>query len=165
MLHFTPIVLSENRINIVVKPEVSDIDFTTAVQFEGFVTPGVNIRRAETTIQLADGQSFAIAGLLRETIRDTISKFPVLGDIPILGALFRSRKFQKSETELIIIATARLIKPLDMAKQTLPTDYYIEPNEMEMYLLGWMQGKEKEKPVGSKGEFDGEFGPAMPISN
>lgn len=165
ILYFTPTVLSEDRINIAVEPEVSEIDFSTAVRFEGFVTPGVSIRRATTTVQLADGQSFAIAGLFRETVRDTISKFPVLGDIPILGALFRSRKFQKNETELIIIVTAHLVKPLDLAKQTLPTDYYVEPNEMEMYLLGWLQGKEKEKPVGTKGEFDGEFGPAMPISN
>ena len=164
-LDFTATVLSENRINIVVSPEVSEIDFTTAIQFEGFVTPGVTTRRTSTTVQLADGQSFAIAGLLREVVRDSIAKFPLLGDIPILGALFRSRQFIKNETELIIIVTAHLVKPLDLAKQTLPTDFYIEPNEMELYLLGWMQGKEKDKPVGPKGEFDGEFGPAMPISN
>jgi pilus assembly protein CpaC len=116
-------------------------------------------------VQLADGQSFAIAGLLREVVRDRIAKYPILGDIPILGALFRSRSFLKNETELIIIVTAHLVKPLDLAKQTLPTDFYIEPNDMELYLLGWLQGKEKEKPVGPEGEFDGEFGPAMPISN
>ena len=164
-LDFTPTVLSENRINIVVRPEVSELDFTTAVQFEGFVTPGVTTRQTSTVVQLADGQSFAIAGLLREVVRDRIAKYPILGDIPILGALFRSRSFLKNETELIIIVTAHLVKPLDLAKQTLPTDFYIEPNDMELYLLGWLQGKEKEKPVGPKGEFDGEFGPAMPISN
>lgn len=164
-LDFTPTVLSENKINIVVAPEVSELDFSTAIQFEGFVTPGVTTRRTSTVVQLADGQSFAIAGLLRDVVRDSFAKVPILGDIPILGALFRSRQFIRNETELVIIVTAHLVKPLDLAKQTLPTDYYIVPNEMELYLLGWMQGKEKEKPVGPKGEFDGEFGPAMPISN
>ena len=129
------------------------------------MTPGVTTRRTSTVVQLADGQSFAIAGLLRDVVRDSFAKVPILGDIPILGALFRSRQFIRNETELVIIVTARLVKPLDLTKQTFPTDYYIEPNEVELYLLGWMQGKEKEKPVGPKGEFDGEFGPAMPISN
>jgi pilus assembly protein CpaC len=88
----------------------------------------------------------------------------LLGDIPILGALFRSTAFQKEETELIIIVTVHLVKPLDMAKQTLPTDYYIEPNDVEFYILGLMEGTERKDPEDLTGELDGEFGHGIRIS-
>jgi pilus assembly protein CpaC len=161
-LSFTPSVLSEDRISIKVAPEVSELDFSTAVQFQGFVVPGLTTRKAETVIELADGQSFAIAGLLRETVRDVISKFPYLGDIPILGTLFRSRSFQKAVTELVIITTIHLVKPLDMAKQTVPTDYYKEPNDKEFYILGLMEGKGKTSSSVVRGELEGDFGHATP---
>ena len=164
MLMFTPTVLSEDRISISVAPEVSELDFSTALRFGGFVVPGLNKRTASTTVELADGQSFAIAGLLRETVKEQISKFPLLGDIPILGALFRSSAFQKDETELVIIVTVHLVKPLDMARQTLPTDYYIEPNDVEFYILGLMEGMERKEPEELTGELDGEFGHGIRIS-
>ena len=164
MLLFTPTVLSEDRISISVAPEISELDFSTAQRFGGFVVPGLSKRTASTTVELADGQSFAIAGLLKETVKETISKFPLLGDIPILGALFRSSAFQKEETELIIIVTVHLVKPLDMAKQTLPTDYYIEPNDVEFYILGLMEGTERKDPEDLTGELDGEFGHGIRIS-
>ncbi len=160
-LSFTPTVLSKDKISIKVAPEVSELDFTAALQIGGFIVPGLTTRKASTVVELADGQSFAIAGLLKETIRDSMSKFPLLGDIPVLGALFRSRAFQKNETELIIIVTPRLVKPLDSEKQTLPTDFYIEPDDTEIYLLGLMEGREKDQPT-IKGELDGEFGHGMP---
>ena len=160
-LNFTPTVLSEGVISIQVAPEVSELDFSTAVQFSGFVVPGITTRRASTTIELADGQSFAIAGLLRDSIKSQVSKFPLLGDIPILGALFRSQSFLKNKTELIIIVTPHLVKPLNMAKQTLPTDYYVEPNDAEFYLEGRMEGREKGQPDVS-GKLDGAFGHSMP---
>ncbi len=140
-LNFTPTVLSSKKINMQVAPEVSDLDFTNAIQIQGFLVPALTTRRASTTIELGDGQSFAIAGLLRDNVREVVSKFPLLGDIPILGALFRSTSFQKNETELIIIVTPHLVKPLDMAKQTLPTDQFIEPNDFEFYLLGRVEGQ------------------------
>jgi len=162
-LSFTPTVLDNDKINIRVNPKVSDLDFSTAVQFSGFVVPGLTTRQASTVVELKDGQSFAIAGLLQENIRDVISKFPVLGDIPILGTLFRSRSFLKNETELVIIATPRLVKPLDMANQSLPTDFYIEPNDTEFYLEGRLQGREKAPAAASlNSSLDGEFGHAMP---
>jgi pilus assembly protein CpaC len=164
MLLFTPTVLSEDRISISVAPEISELDFSTAQRFGGFVVPGLTKRTASTTVELADGQSFAIAGLLKETVKEEISKFPLLGDIPILGALFRSSAFQKEETELIIIVTVHLVKPLDMAKQTLPTDYYIEPNDVEFYILGLMEGMERKDPEDLTGELDGEFGHGIRIS-
>jgi len=161
-LSFTPTVLSPDKISIKVVPEVSELDFSTAIQTQGFVVPGTTTRRTSTVVELADGQSFAIAGLLRETVVDSLSKYPLLGDIPILGALFRSRSFQKKETELIIVITPRLVKPLDMAKQTLPTDFYIEPSDTELYFLGLMQGRKQASDV--SGELDGVFGYTMPIS-
>ena len=165
-LSFTPTVMSDNKISIKVTPEVSDLDFSTAVQFSGFVVPGITTRKVSTTVELADGQSFAIAGLLNESVREVVNKYPILGDIPILGNLFRSRSFQKRETELIIIATPHLVKPLNMEEQTLPTDYYIEPNDTESYILGLSEGREKDKDQLSKNEakLDGDFGHAMPDS-
>jgi len=160
-LNFTPTVLSNKKINMQVAPEVSELDFSNAITASGFVVPAITTRRVSTVIELADGQSFAIAGLLKEDIREIVSKFPVLGDIPVLGALFRSSSFRKNETELIIIVTAHLVKPLDMTKQTLPTDQYVEPNELEFYLLGNLEGKgEKSNPT--KGGFEGDFGHILP---
>ena len=159
-LNFTPVVLSNKKINMVVAPEVSELDFSNAITISGFTIPALTTRRASTTIELDDGQSFAIAGLLRDEIRTTIDKFPLLGDIPILGALFTSSNFQKNETELIIIVTPHLVKPLDLAKQTLPTDQYIEPDDFEFYLLGDVEGKEKSKSSGgtSSGNLNKPYG-------
>jgi pilus assembly protein CpaC len=164
-LVFTPTVLSKEKISIQVTPEVSELDFSTAVLIEGFVTPGLTTRRASTTVELGDGQSFAIAGLLRETVLTDVAKFPLLGDIPILGPLFQSKSFQKRETELIIIATPHLVKPLDLAKASLPTDYYVEPSDAEFYLQGALEGSAKNRPPASRGLLDGEFGHSMPEEN
>jgi pilus assembly protein CpaC len=159
-LNFTPVVLSKDKISIKVAPEVSDLDFTNSVRLVGFVVPGLRVRRTSTTVELGDGQSFAIAGLLRENVRTVVSKFPLLGDIPILGALFQSKEFQKENTELVIIVTPHLVKPLDMAKQTLPTDFYVEPNDAEFYLLGRTEGS--GSPKAKRGAMDGDFGHSMP---
>ena len=140
-LGFRPTVLNNGHISMTVAPEVSELDFTNSVTVGGFRVPAITTRRASTVIELADGQSFAIAGLLQDTVREDISKFPVLGDIPILGALFRSSQFRKKETELVIIVTPHLVKPLDLAKQTLPTDSYLEPNDFEFYLMGYTEGR------------------------
>jgi pilus assembly protein CpaC len=169
-LNFSPTVLSNKKISMQVAPEVSELDFSRAVTIGGFVVPAITTRRVSTVIELADGQSFAIAGLLNEQIRENIQKFPILGEIPVLGALFRSSSFQKNETELIIIVTPHLVKPLDMAKQTLPTDQFIEPDDFEFYLLGNLEGKEKIKssapvPKPSSGKthgLEGSFGHIVP---
>jgi pilus assembly protein CpaC len=160
-LNFTPTVLSNKKINMQVTPEVSDLDFSNALTISGFVVPSVTTRRVSTVIELADGQSFAIAGLLKDDVREIVSKFPLLGDIPILGALFRSTSFSKNESELIVIVTPHLVKPLDMAKQTLPTDQYVEPSDLEFYLLGSMEGRGKPNPVKGSG-LEGQFGHILP---
>jgi pilus assembly protein CpaC len=159
-LNFTPVVLSKDKIGIKVAPEVSDLDFTTALTLQGYVIPGIRTRRASTMVELGDGQSFAIAGLLRDNVRSVVSKFPLLGDLPILGPLFQSKQFQKEETELVIIVTPHLVKPLDMAKQTLPTDFYVEPTESEFYLMGKMEGS--GRPKARAGSMDGDFGHSTP---
>lgn len=164
-LVFTPTVLNKEKISIQVTPEVSELDFSTAVRIEGFVTPGISTRRASTTVELGDGQSFAIAGLLRETVLINVQKFPILGDIPILGALFQSKSFQRRKSELVIIVTPHLVKPLDMAKVSLPTDFYVEPSATEFYLFGKVEGSEKNKPVTASVALDGEFGHSMPDEN
>jgi len=159
-LNFTPVVLSGKKINMTVAPEVSELDFTNAITISGFVVPAVTTRRVSTVIELGDGQSFAIAGLLKDEIREIVSRFPVLGDIPVLGALFRSSSFQKRESELIVIVTPHLVKPLDMEKQTLPTDKYVEPDDFEFYLLGRLEGREKKPVTGL--QLEGEFGQIVP---
>lgn len=139
-LGFNPTVMSDDKISLKISPEVSELDFATGVNFGGFTIPALVVRRASTILELGDGQSFAIAGLIQENVRETVAKYPILGDIPILGALFRSSQFQKNETELVIIVTPRIVKPLDLVKQPLPTDYYLEPNGFEQLLLGYLEG-------------------------
>lgn len=180
-LSFTPVVLSNHRISITVAPEVSELDFSGGLNVSGFQVPAISTRRASTAIELADGQSFAIAGLLRDNIREVVRKYPVLGDIPILGALFRSSTFLKQESELVIIVTPRLVKPVDLAEQPLPTDTYVEPTDFEYYMLGYVQGARRLDlpaprtgaigrptvsrsvgPGGGQGRMEGAFGHIAP---
>ena len=141
-----------------VNPEISELDFSNATFQNGFLIPGLETRRMSTVVEMKDGQSFAIAGLLKSTVRESVSKYPLLGSIPILGALFRSTSYQKNETELVVIVTPHLVKPLDMANQPLPTDSFIEPDTFELLLLGMLEGradKEVERlgPTGLEGDF------------
>ena len=150
-----------------VSPEVSDLDYSNAITISGFLIPAIALRRISTNIELADGQSFAIAGLLKDDVREITSKYPVLGEIPVLGALFRSSSFRRNETELIVIVTPHLVKPLDMAKQTLPTDQFIAPDDFEFYLLGHLEGEEKPgtNPKRSQRQtpgLEGSFGHILP---
>lgn len=161
-LTFTPVVLGENRLNISVTPSVSELDFSAGLQFSGYVVPALTKRTATTTIELGDGQSFAIAGLLSENITEDVAKFPLLGDVPVLGALFRSQSFLKSETELVIVVTPRLVKPIEKAGLTYPTDFYVEPTDNEFYLEGLLQGRTQEPGEDIKVKMDGDFGHALP---
>lgn len=162
-LSFTPVVLDDKKINIKVAPEVSELDYSTGFTITGYVVPGLTTRRTSTTVELGDGQSFAIAGLLKDNTRDTVSKYPFIGEVPILGALFRSNDYQRNETELIIIVTPHIVKPLDVARQPLPTDYYTAPNAWEFYGLGLTEGMGKPSSPIAHGELDGEFGHAVPV--
>lgn len=112
-LNFKPTIIDEDHIRLELEPEVSTIDFSNGVKFDGFLIPALRTRRAKTGVELRDGQSFALAGLLDNNETKTLSKVPVLGDIPILGALFKSKSFQKNETELMFVITANLVKPVN----------------------------------------------------
>src|SRR4029450_41070 len=149
-LKFTPTVLEGGRINLRVTPEVSELS-PTGVAFQAQastsiiggsatqIVPLINTRRASTTVQLFDGQTFAIGGLIKHNVNTDIKAFPVLGEIPILGALFRSTGFQTDQTELIFVITPRLARPM-APDYTLPTDNYIEPSRLELFLGGKMEG-------------------------
>ncbi|SDB29085.1 pilus assembly protein CpaC [Desulfonatronum thiosulfatophilum] len=157
-LSFTPTVLSEDRIAIEVVPVVSELDPTREYNILGTPVPGIIIRQASTTVELGDGQSFAIAGLLSETSREVAIKFPGLGDLPILGALFSNKRYQSNETELVILITPRLVKPIVAAEQTLPTDFYIPPDDAEFYLWEIFGQSHTHNLPHRTAVFDGQFG-------
>jgi len=112
-LNFKPTIIDEDHIRLELEPEVSTLDFANGVRFEGFVIPALRSRRARTGVELRDGQSFALAGLLDNSESRSLSKVPLLGDVPIIGNLFKSTQFQKQETELVFIVTADLVKPIN----------------------------------------------------
>ncbi len=128
-LAYTPTVLANGRISMRVKPEVSELSSQGAVSIDGFQIPGMTIRRAETTVELGSGQSFMIAGLMSNTAQNAIDKAPGLGDVPVLGNLFRSSEFRRGETELVIVVTPYLVKPVNANDIKLPTDGYGAPSE------------------------------------
>nr|WP_294851150.1 type II and III secretion system protein family protein [uncultured Sphingomonas sp.] len=135
-LAFTPTVLADGVINMEVAPEVSSIDPSASVVINGLRIPGLQTRRAKTTVELRDGESFAMAGLLRRDFQDTVRQFPILGSIPIIGTLFRSTNFQKEDTELVIIVTPRLVRPVRAGMMKAPTDRVTPPDEVDLFLLG-----------------------------
>jgi pilus assembly protein CpaC len=143
-MNFTPVVQGHQRVRLRVAPEVSELDFTAAVQFQGSVVPGLTSRTMETTVELGNGQTIAIAGLLNEQVRGLATRVPGIGDVPVLGALFRSVNFRRSLTELVILVTPEIVAPLD-AHQTvkLPQDDRNDPTDYELYAMGLLEGKSK----------------------
>jgi pilus assembly protein CpaC len=137
-LKFTPTVLSDGLINLKLATEVSEIDSSLAVTIGGFSVPGLASRQSETTVRLRDGQCFAIAGLLSDRMRSTAAKLPVLGDIPLLGALFRSTQYRREETELLVVVTAKLVRPVSpQDAPLLPGEEELnDPDDFELFLLG-----------------------------
>jgi pilus assembly protein CpaC len=140
-LAFTPTVLEGGLINLMVSPEVSQIDRTNSVIVSGFSIPGLTTRRATTTVELRDGQSFAIAGLLQSDFQDQVRQLPGLGNIPILGALARSSDFQRRETELVIIVTPHLVRPVAENGLATPTDTFAPPSDLDIFLMGHVEGQ------------------------
>lgn len=141
-LEFTPTVIDRNRINLVLKSEVSQLDFALAAKvgaeagLEATNIPPLSTRSTSTTVELGDGQSFAVAGLIQNDFDDSISQVPWLGSIPILGALFRSSEFQRLETELVMVVTPYIVKPISADQVVLPTDKFLPPSEMDFFLMG-----------------------------
>ncbi|HSZ11678.1 MAG TPA: type II and III secretion system protein family protein [Rhizomicrobium sp.] len=161
-LSFTPVVLSENRIPLQISTEVSELtnegaflqgtstitDSTTGTSttVQGLTVPALAVRRAETTVELPSGGSFAIAGLLQHTTKQDLDRFPGLGQMPVLGALFRSRDFQNNETELVVIASAYLVNPTHESKLAAPTDGFVPAADADTIFLGRLNTVYKNNP-------------------
>jgi len=135
-LAFTPTILGDDRINLRVSPEVSQLSTQGAVQTDGFDIPALTTRRAQTTIELGSGQSFAIAGLLQNNVIEDVRKFPWLGDLPVIGRLFRSESFRREETELVIIATPYIVRPVSSDQIAIPNDGFVEPDDHQRTFDG-----------------------------
>jgi pilus assembly protein CpaC len=172
-LQFLPVVLASNQVNLKLNITVSELTSANNVLLRAedttstFLVPSLTKRSASATVEIGDGQTIGIAGLINENVREVVNKFPGLGSIPILGNLFRSQEFLKGETELVILVTPRLARPLPPGPVRLPTDDFIEPNAMEFYLLGRMEGKPRENdaeaPPSSRnaGGVESSFGQAV----
>ncbi len=134
-LTFTPNLVGNNRINLQVRPEVSQLSSASAINVSNIFIQSLLTRRAETTVELASGQSFVLGGLLNSDSDNNVSKTPFLGELPIIGALFRSVSFQRNETELVIIVTPYIVEPTN-SRIALPTDGYVPPNDSDLYKDG-----------------------------
>jgi len=166
-LNFKPIVVDGDLINLTVETAVSELDPTQAVTVGTTTVPAFSRREAKTVVEMRDGQSMSIAGLLEDNFADASSQVPWIGDVPVLGALFRSANYRRDQSELVIIVTPHLVTPVDGESLTLPTDRVRIPNESELFLLGNVSGKRKNKAVSkdassvSSQEFTGSYGYVM----
>ncbi|MCP4248832.1 MAG: type II and III secretion system protein family protein [bacterium] len=146
-LNFTPVVRGGQRIHLHIAPEVSELDFSSAVSIGGFSVPGLSQRRCETTVEIGNGQTIAIAGLLSDEVRGLATRIPGLGDVPVLGSLFRSVEYRRKVTELVILVTPELVAPLNPGQVPMvPGEDHLEPNDYQLYALGLLEG---EVPVES----------------
>jgi pilus assembly protein CpaC len=161
-LAFTPVLLANGRISLRVRPEVSQLSTTGQIQINGFTIPALSTRRAETTIELGSGQTFAIGGLLQNNIIDTVNKVPGLNELPILGPLFKSNAFQRNESELVILVTPYLVRPVSDKRMAGPTDGVRPPNDYDLAITGRIERSGApqggQQPVGPNG--DAVIGPA-----
>ncbi|WP_455279831.1 type II and III secretion system protein family protein [Cupriavidus necator] len=151
-LKFTPTVLANGRIHLKVSPEVSELSPTGATVRGGSLTgqtvlPVITTRRASTTVQMRDGESFAIGGLLTDSARGSLKALPGAGEVPVLGTLFRSTQYQQDLTELVFVITPRLVKPMPTTNYPLPTDSFSTPNPLSLYFMGNMEGRGKPAPM------------------
>jgi pilus assembly protein CpaC len=143
-IDFTPTVLDDHRISIRVAPEVSELSDAGAIVLNNIQIPSIAVRRADTTVELASGQSFAIAGLFQNNVSNSVQRMPWLGDVPILGALFRSSSYQRNESELVIIVTPYIVQPVsDISELHLPNENLVFANDLEQMLLGRLTSKPK----------------------
>jgi pilus assembly protein CpaC len=155
-LSFTPTVLEDRLINLVVVPEVSQIDNTISVVANGITIPGIDTRRVKTSVEVHDGESFAIAGLLSENFSDQVQGIPGITNLPILGALFRDSNFQRKQTELVIIVTPRLVRPTIANTLRAPTDSFVPPSEQDIFFNGKAEAPDSGQPQG--GGLAGSYG-------
>ncbi|MCA6122778.1 type II and III secretion system protein family protein [Bradyrhizobium sp. WSM 1704] len=159
-LAFVPTVLSRGVINLRVEPSVSELDFTNSVVIQGTSVPSLTRRDARTTVELRDGQSFAIAGLLQTRNRQDVSQLPWIGSVPVIGTLFSSKSYQQEETDLVIIVTPRLVAPAAPGQQLAsPLDSRLPANDVDFFLNGQMDVRKRyDDYVNSGGEVKGPYG-------
>jgi pilus assembly protein CpaC len=159
-LTFQPTVLRNGLINLRLYPIVSELDFTNAILVSGFTIPSITKREARTTIELRDGQSFAIAGMLQTQNQRDISQLPWIGSVPVLGTLFSSKSYQQNETELVVIVTPHLVAPAVPGQQLAgPTDKLLPSNDVDFFLFGQMELKKKYTDyVTHGGDLQGPYG-------
>lgn len=141
-LNFTPAILDENRIRLKVAPEVSEPDATNSIVFSGISIPAFSTRRVETVVEVGPGQTLAIGGLLNDRVRAVSRQVPGLGDLPVIGALFRSVDYRQDESELVVLVTPELVDPISSDQVTyVPGAHYVAPNDFELFLMGQLDGK------------------------
>jgi pilus assembly protein CpaC len=157
-LAFTPTVTSSNSINLELNAEVSAIDPTVSFTLGSITIPGLKVRRTKTTVELHDGQSFAIAGLIQDDLTNEIRQIPGLGSVPIIGQLARSENFQRRQTELVVLITAKLVKPVTKNQLAAPTDTVLPPSEFDFFMLGRPEAVRSKSGSG----VDGTFGYVQP---
>jgi pilus assembly protein CpaC len=153
-LNFTPTVIGKDVMNLVIKTEVSDLDRSLAAQSSfggGVQIPGLRVRRTETTVEVRDGQAFAISGLLRQDFTDTVAQVPWLSDIPILGTLFRSSQYRQQKTELVVYITPRLVQPVAAGTLAIPHDFTNFPSEADIFLGGKIEGGANRQRMSGQG--------------
>ncbi len=153
-MNFTPEVLARRKIRLQIAPEVSETDFSTAIQIQGTVVPGLTQRRMESTVEIGSGQTLAVAGLLSSQVRGIANRIPGLGEVPVLGALFRSVEYRKSQSELVILVTPEIVAPMDPHQvPKVPGQDFVAPNDYELYALGLLESQKKpdenDDPSGS----------------
>lgn len=163
LLEFTPVVLADKRINLDLTAEVSSLDDTASVTTGSTIIKGLKSRRTQNTVELQDGESFAIAGLLQDDFSDLNGQVPWLGDIPVLGALFRSADYSRKQSELVIIVTAHLVSPAPMSSFSLPTDRVTPPSEKDLFLFGKTSRTVSNSPAGevARQDFNSSYGYVM----
>ena len=162
-LNFTPVVVDGDIINLTMSAAVSSIDNTITLESGGFTINAFKRRETSITVELRDGESFAVAGLLQDDFRNLNGQVPWLGDVPVLGALFRSAEYQRSQSELVIIVSAHLVTPTRGEALALPTDRVRLPTEKELFLFGKVQGTKNKGPAGevARQDFSSPYGYVM----
>jgi pilus assembly protein CpaC len=146
-LNFVPVVMGDGKIRLKVSPEVSDLDFSRSVTLQGFSIPSLTKRNVTTTIEMSEGQTFAVAGLLNNRVTSSKHVVPVLGDIPVLGALFRSVRYERNETELVVLVTPRLVEPLNPSQvPPLPGETWRYPTEADLFWKRDLGGPGADAP-------------------
>jgi pilus assembly protein CpaC len=144
-LAFTPTVLGNGKIRLHVAPEVSELSDIGSVEIQGFRVPSILTRRADTVLEMNSGQTFSMAGLLSQSVTGRNSRTPFLGDLPVLGSLFRSVSYQRGETELVVLVTPTLVEPLNhVARRPLPGDLHESPNDWELFGRGYLEGGSRD---------------------